>query len=174
MSPTDNIERLLAGTPTPGVVAGPHRLRLERQLFSPRQAADARVPLLRWRPVLAWAACAALVFLVARVAVWGWVRGLSIERATPYQTVTLPDGGIVLSGDPDYSVTKAVKHYQEAEELMGQGKHELVRTIDLDEDGAVLVYQVILSNGQIAFCTRVVPPAGGGEKDAIWVRLARP
>lgn len=174
MSPTDNIERLLAGTPTPGVVAGPHRLRLKRQLFSPRQAADARVPLLRWRPVLAWAACAALVFLVARVAVWGWVRGLSIERATPYQTLTLPDGGIVLSSDPDYSVAKALKHYQEAGELMRQGKQELVRTIDLDEDGAVLVYQVVLSDGEIAFCAKVVPPVRTREKDTLWVGPYRP
>jgi len=174
VKPTDDIERLLTETPPPRVVEGPHRQRLKRQLLDLHASRGIRVVRLRWRPVLAWAACAVLVFGVVQVVTWGWVRSLSSEKAEPYHALTLLDGGIVLSSDPDYSVAKAVELYEEAGALIRQGKQKLVRRIDLGEDGAVLVYEVVLSNGQVAFCTRMVPPACGGDKNAMWVRLGRP
>ncbi len=174
MKRTGDIERLLAQTPPARVVEGPHRQLLKRQLLHLHAPRSVPVVRLRWKPVLAWAACAVLVFGVVQVVIWGWVRSLSSEKAESYHMLTLLDGGGVLSSDPDYTIAEAVRHYEEVGDLIRQGKHELVQRIDLDEDRAVLVYQVVLSNGKIAFCTRVVPPAGGGDKNAMWVRVAQP
>ena len=77
VKPTDDIERLLTETPPPRVVEGLHRQRLKRQLLDLYQAPSVPVVRLRWKPVLAWAACAVLVFGVVQVAIWCWARSLS-------------------------------------------------------------------------------------------------
>ena len=59
MKKNDDIERVLAITPIPKVVEGPHRIYLKQTLVHRMQKEE--IPMRTWRKTLAWACCLLLI-----------------------------------------------------------------------------------------------------------------
>ena len=127
------------------------------------------MPLLRWKMVLLWTGCAAAVFLAVKTAVWCLTPPIFPQGDRPYQVVTFPDGGMVLCSDPGYSAAKATRYYEEAWELLRQGKGRLLRRIDVEGEPPVLVYQFTLCDGETVYWSQVMSTPDRQEKRAIWV-----
>jgi len=127
------------------------------------------MPLFRWRMVLASAGCAAAIFLAVKAAIWYLTPPLLPQGERAYQLMTFPDGGMVLSSDPGYSVAKATGYYEEARDLLTRGEGTLLKRIDVEGESSVLVYQVTLSDGETVYYSQAVPPPDRKNAEALWV-----
>ena len=170
MSSYADIEGLLTAAPRLVVVPGSHQEDLRRRLL--RQARGDRsvtMPLFRWKMVLLSTGCAAAVFLVVKTALWYFTPSVLPQGDRPYELLTFPDGGMVLSSDPGYSVTKATGYYEEVRDLLGRGKGTLLRRIDVEGEPSVLVYQVTLSDGETVYYSQAVPMPDREDRQVHWV-----
>ena len=161
----DNLEKVLADTPVPRVIEGDRRARLKSDLVRQIRKEGSIMP--RWKKRIAWAACALLV-VSAVVFACNEVRKRFFvvhEEVLEERKTTLPDGsemhsrvvrGVSIgSDDPDYTEEKAKQQYKEIQNLIAEGKGELLKVIESDSGEKCYVYKFILSDGEeVAWGTR--------------------
>ncbi len=168
----DDVEKALADTPVPRLVEGSHRARLKSDLMSEIGKEGSAIPRMiwTWKKKFTWAACALLV--VAATA-WGAhkVSKKFIFQEEHVEEV-LPDGRevirattlVVRTNDPDFTDEKAQEMNQEIQDLMAQGKAELIEVKELGRGQKAYIYRVVLSNGTSVTCASGTPLELSGEQ----------
>jgi hypothetical protein len=154
MKPDGEIENLLAAMPVPRVVEGSHRAGLKQNLLHQMQK-EAPV-MLTWKRVLA-VCCAVLV-----LAAVGWAAQKAVQK---FFVVHQEANGQVVGGsnDPNYTQDKADQHWKEIQDLIAQGKYELVKVEDLGEGKRAYCYRFVLSNGETVGFARSEPLPDVGD-----------
>ncbi len=158
MEKFDDIERVLANTPKPKIIEGPHRLYLRQSLI--HQIQKEEIPMSAWSKNLKWACCLLLIAVAG-----GWTaqkvhKSFTVsEEVLMEEEFTNPDGskGIysqtrsttISSDDPDFSKEKAQKYHQEIQDLIAKGKYQFVDVKELDSGDKVYLYKFTLSDGEL-------------------------
>ncbi len=131
---------------------------VRKPAWSPRRLLEGVATVRTKKRRLLWVCCALLVLAAGAWGVQKVVRRFMVgERVWEERTITLPDGSgksfavrigtSVVSDDPNYTQEKAEQHYQEAVDLVRQGKAELT-VKDWGHGRKLYKYTVVLSDGE--------------------------
>ena len=112
-----------------------------------------------WKTSLAWACCLLLVAAIGGLAAQEVYKSFIVhEEVLVEKEITNPDGtkGSYIqksavsmgSKDPGYSEEKAKADYNEIQDLIKEGKYELMGVEELDSGENIYTYKFILSDGE--------------------------
>ena len=175
MEKFDDIEKILVNTPKPKVVESPHRLKLKYSLIN--QMKQEKVTMRSWRRTLAWAFCLLLIGAIGGWSGQNLYKTFIVDKEVlTEETFENPDGSTgmysqmrsvtVISDASDFTEEKAQKQYQEIQNLISEGKGELLEVKDLDSGEKCYIYKFVLSDGEeVAWASR--QPIGSEESQKI-------